>query len=481
MIGALPNRRVQIMNAPLPPKYILIVEDDPDVRKLIEVTLASEGRAIECAVDGEDALRKFHQLAGQIALVLLDVNIPRRDGIAVVKDMRSADPLVPIIVMSGVCTPRQAVEAIQSGATDFVAKPFRPDELRRMVEAAIKPQSPALTRRGEIDGMSAIDAAIDQVAGSDVPILLQGESGVGKEVLARRLHAASSRSSRPFVKINCAALPSELLESELFGHERGAFTGADRLKAGMFELAQGGVLLLDEIGDMDVRLQAKLLQVLQDHEFRRVGGSDLIKVDVRIFAATHRNLEQMIGIGEFRTDLYYRLNVIAIRIPPLRQRRDEILPLARQFWVKHAAPGMAPEIPRLMEKALLDYDWPGNVRELENVIRRFLVLQNADLIALELSTRRRPVEHPAPPEYRQARPGNSATALGQVEADKRGEESRLILDALNATNWNRRRAAVRLQIDYRALLYKMRRLSIGEPRPGASDAARSADHLHLTR
>jgi two-component system response regulator AtoC len=442
---------------------ILIVEDDPDVRKLLELTLSGFGHAVECATDGEEALRRFHELGGRIGLALVDVNMPRRNGIDVAREMRRADPLLPIIVISGVCTPQQAAEAIKSGANDFIAKPFYPEELRTLVAKAIGSRAPAPAVSARINGMEAIEAEIDQVAVSDVPILLLGESGVGKEVLARKLHAKSPRASREFVKINCAALPSELLESELFGHERGAFTGADQAKVGMFELAQGGVLLLDEIGDMDVRLQAKLLQVLQDHEFRRVGGRELIRVDVRVFAATHRDLEQMIDIGEFRADLYYRLNVIRICVPPLRERRDEILPLARQFWSKHSTPGGAPEIPRLMEKALLDYDWPGNVRELENVIRRFLVLQNADLIALELSTRRRPVErafHPEPvPPAPQA---NGVAALDQVAAAKREAESQLILEALRATHWNRRKAAARLQIDYRALLYKMKRLSIGE-------------------
>jgi two-component system, NtrC family, response regulator AtoC len=450
-----------------PPDLILIAEDDPDIRKLLELALTASGYEVECASDGADALRRYHELAGRLRLALLDVLLPGVDGVEVTRQIRRADPLLPIVVVSGVCTPRQAAEAIRSGANDFVEKPFHVEELRRVIAQAIGTRT-ASELSGRIDGMSEIEASLHQVAASDVPVLLQGESGVGKEVLARRLHSLSARASRPFVKINCAALPSELLESELFGHERGAFTGADQPKAGMFELAQGGVLLLDEIGDMDVRLQAKLLQALQDHEFRRVGGRELIKVDVRILAATHRDLERMIDAGGFRADLYYRLNVITLRVPPLRERRDEILPIARQLWAKHSSPGPEPEIPRLMEKALLDYDWPGNVRELENVIRRFLVMQNADLIALELNTRRRPERQPASGQAPAPRGTYVPAALDRVAAAQREAESRLILEALTSTRWNRRKAAAKLQIDYRALLYKMKRLSIGEAPLGAT-------------
>jgi two-component system response regulator AtoC len=300
-----------------------------------------------------------------------------------------------------------------------------------------------------------IEASLDQVASSDVPVLLQGESGVGKEVLGRKLHAKSQRAAKPFLKINCAALPSDLLESELFGYERGAFTGADQCKPGLFELAQGGTILLDEIGDMDIRLQAKLLQVLQDHEFRRVGGKEVVRVDVRILAATNRNLSERIQDGEFRADLFYRLNVIAICLPPLRERKGEILSLAQTFWEKYGVTfNSPPEIPPLLKKALLDYHWPGNIRELENVIRRFLVLQNAEAIATELNRAR----HTAPAAPRPVK----VAALEQVEIAKKEAESQLILQALRSANWNRRKAAAELKIDYRALLYKIKRLSIEE-------------------
>lgn len=234
--------------------------------------------------------------------------------------------------------------------------------------------------------MRAILTALTRLAASDVPVVFQGETGVGKEVLARELHALSPRASRPFLKLNCAAVPLELLESELFGYERGAFTGALGSKPGKFELADGGTILFDEIGDMDVKLQAKLLHVLQDNEFQRLGGTETVRVDVRVVTATHCDLQRELAAGRFRKDLYYRLSVARITIPPLRERKDEVLALARHFLEKHAVSGtQIPDVTPALERALLAYDWPGNVRELENVIRRFLVFGDEELLIQELA------------------------------------------------------------------------------------------------
>jgi two-component system response regulator AtoC len=432
---------------------ILVVEDDPAVRKLLYMTLSQNGYGVECAADGGEALPRLTQPGDPIALMLLNLSIPGRNGIEILREIRFRGYTLPIIAISGQSTPEQAAEAIKSGADDFLSKPFRFDDLHTAIHRALR------TRVAAVDEsryrMSMIEASLDQVASSDVPVLLQGESGVGKEVLGRKLHAKSQRAAKPFLKINCAALPSDLLESELFGYERGAFTGADQCKPGLFELAQGGTILLDEIGDMDIRLQAKLLQVLQDHEFRRVGGKEVVRVDVRILAATNRNLSERIQDGEFRADLFYRLNVIAICLPPLRERKGEILSLAQTFWEKYGVTfNSPPEIPPLLKKALLDYHWPGNIRELENVIRRFLVLQNAEAIATELNRAR----HTAPAAQRPVK----VAALEQVEIAKKEAESQLILQALRSANWNRRKAAAELKIDYRALLYKIKRLSIEE-------------------
>jgi DNA-binding NtrC family response regulator len=306
-----------------------------------------------------------------------------------------------------------------------------------------------------------------RVGRSDVPVLLHGETGAGKEVMARKLWSYSNRVGKPFLKLNCAALPSELIESELFGYEKGAFTGAMVDKPGKFELAQDGTILLDEIGDMDTRLQAKLLQVLQDGEVQPLGSSRIVNVNVRIMAATHRDLQAAIAQGTFREDLYYRVSVINITIPPLRERRDEIIPLAEKLLARHVLPGAsAPQIPETLRRAILAHSWPGNVRELENVMRRFLVYQDAELLAAELG------DPTAPPKLRLAvtrTPAQPRPPLrtGRVSFDHFAEASRsaeykLLLETLESVRWNRRQAAALLDIDYKALLYKLQKHGIVE-------------------
>jgi two-component system response regulator AtoC len=306
-----------------------------------------------------------------------------------------------------------------------------------------------------------------RVGCSDVPVLLHGETGAGKEVMARKLWTYSNRVGKPFLKLNCAALPSELIESELFGYEKGAFTGAMMDKPGKFELAQDGTILLDEIGDMDTRLQAKLLQVLQDGEVQPLGSSRTIKVNVRIMAATHRDLHAAIAQGTFREDLYYRLSVINITIKPLRERSHEIIPLAQQLLLRHVAPGSTvPSIPETLRRALLEHRWPGNVRELENVMRRYLVYQDAALLAAELTD---PFDSPRP-RLAVARPSSAAHAPqnnNRVSFDhfaeaSRTAESKLLLETLESVRWNRRQAAIQLNIDYKALLYKLQKHGIVE-------------------
>jgi transcriptional regulator with PAS, ATPase and Fis domain len=311
---------------------------------------------------------------------------------------------------------------------------------------------------------------------SDVPVLLQGETGVGKEVMARRLWAYSSRSRNPFLKLNCTALPSDLIESELFGYDKGAFTGATADKPGKFELAQNGTILLDEIGDMDIRLQAKLLQVLQDGEVQPLGSGRLVKVNVRVMAATHRDLRACIAQGSFREDLYYRLSVINITVSPLRERREEILPLAEKLLLRHMAPGSTPpEIPEALRQAMLVHPWPGNVRELENFMRRMLIYleanQDATLLIRELAdsveaARRRRATDRIPEGPRTAMRYNNFAEVSRTA------ESKLLLEALEAARWNRRKAALRLNLDYKALLYKLRKYGIvdGKARPQEQDA-----------
>jgi transcriptional regulator with PAS, ATPase and Fis domain len=334
--------------------------------------------------------------------------------------------------------------------------------------------------------MQELMSVIGQVSWSDATVLIQGETGSGKEVLARHLHVLSRRANKPFLKLNCAALPSELVESELFGYERGAFTGAFQKKPGMFELADGGTLMLDEIGDMPYNLQAKLLQVLQDQEFQRLGGKETVHVDVRVIAATHNDLEQSIANGKFRADLFYRLNVINLVVPPLRERPEDILSMAEFLMKKHAndeAP--IPPLTAQLRGALLAYSWPGNVRELENVMRKYIVVSKPDMIIRDLQARSARQALTASLLNSGAAPvGPASPILEQVTIAKEQAEREAILAALGSTRWNRKKAANILKIDYKALLYKMKKLGIDEdvavPSEPASETPPAAPLKRMT-
>ncbi len=362
-------------------------------------------------------------------------------------------------------------ESILSNTMQKVAQPFEPPAGTGSNNA----------HAGSVDQPRGIYAAnanhyteefLRRVGLSDVPVLLHGETGVGKEVMARRLWAYSSRSGKPFFKLNCTALPSDLIESELFGYDKGAFTGATADKPGKFELAQNGTILLDEIGDMDIRLQAKLLQVLQDGEVQPLGSARLIKVNVRVMAATHRNLRAAIAQGSFREDLYYRLSVINITVPPLRERRDEILPLAEKLLLRHMASGSAPpEIPEALKRAMLAHPWPGNVRELENLMRRLIIYQDTNLLIAEMADtvatarRRRATD-------RIAEVPRVPTNFNHFAEASRTAESKLLIETLESSRWNRRQAAQRLDLDYKAFLYKLQKYGIVDrkARRGEHDA-----------
>jgi len=459
-------------------RTILVGEDELEVRGYLEMALKCLGYGVELAQDGDEVLACLQSSRSEFAAVLLDLMMPNRDGLDTLREIRRIDPDLPVIIVSGASSTLNIVTAMKNGGTDFLCKPVAHEDLRKAITRALETKGTEFTPvsrnaapnskafLGRNPRMKEIHALVGQIGWSEAPVLIQGETGTGKEVIARELHAQSPRANKPFLKLNCAALPSELVESELFGYERGAFTGAFQKKAGMFEMADGGTILLDEIGDMDVRLQAKLLQVLQDHEFQRIGGKETIKVDVRVMAATHRDLESAIADRNFREDLYYRLNVINIVLPPLRERSEDIIGMAEFLIKKHIPQGTPlPLITNDLKHAMMGHAWPGNVRELENFVRKFLILKDPALLARELQAKaaRKPalamVSASMPHQVEETA---AAPILEQVTKAKQQAETEAILAALNSTRWNRKQAATFLKIDYKALLYKMKKLGIDE-------------------
>jgi two-component system, NtrC family, response regulator AtoC len=483
---------------------ILLGEDDIEVRGYIETALKCQGYSVELAQDGDEVLSALQGSPAPISAVILNVVLPRKNGIQVLREIRRFDGVTPVIMVAGTASPLEVVEAMKDGANDFMVKPVTPEDLRRSLRAAFGNKPPAAPRCVEPQAappdrevffgtnpeMRELQKLIGPIGWSDAPVLILGETGVGKEVLAREVHARSPRAKKSILKLNCAALPSELVESELFGYERGAFTGAFQKKLGMFELANGATILLDEIGDMDFRLQAKLLQVLQDQEFQRLGGKDTIRVDVRVIASTHRDLGKAMAENAFREDLYYRLNVMNIRVPALRERREDIVSMAEFLLRKRAAPGAPPvQIPPPLAEVFREYHWPGNVRELENTVRRFLILRDAESLEREFRAKlSRPSVNgtTAPVAAREEAPASpkapviavipdlsnvpdpSIPVLEQIAKVKREAERIAILEALKTTHWNRRQAAVLVHVDYKALLYKMKVLSIKKEKPGGT-------------
>ncbi len=459
-------------------RTILVGEDDAEVREYLGMTLRCRGYDVQLAVDGEEVVS--HLQAGRPAsLVLLDIMMPNKDGWETLRDIRNMRLDTPVIMLSGMFSPPNVVQAMKNGATDFLAKPVSHDDLGRAIEQALagRPADHPLLEPstdwetamffGRNPAMNHLKASLPKVASSDVPVLIQGETGTGKEVLARLLHELSPRSNRPFVKLNCAAMPSELIESELFGYERGAFTGAFHKKAGLFELADQGTIFLDEIGDMDVRLQAKLLQVLQDQEFRRLGGTEIVRVQVRVIAATHRDLSQAIRDRTFREDLYYRLNVFTLNLPSLRERKEDIAGLT-EFLIRRHSPedSQPPTLTPQLQAALTAFPWPGNIRQLENIVRKLMVLREQNLIVNELKALEKGVEAPGSDSsgkpVRKRPEIESGSLLKQASLAKEEAEVAAILDALQKSRWNRKQAAAMLNIEYKALLYKMKKMSIEE-------------------
>jgi DNA-binding NtrC family response regulator len=375
---------------------ILVVDDEANARNALAEILKEEGYSVDTAADGFKALARAEELGPE--LVLTDLKMPGMDGVKLLDKLREGTPDLPVVVMTAFGAVDTAVAAMRAGAADYLTKPLNTDELllvvQRSLEAARLRREAAGLRAelaeryrfeniiGAAPQMQQVFKTVAQVAPSRATILLSGESGTGKELVAAAIHQRSPRARGPFVKLHCAALAESLLESELFGHERGAFTGADRRREGRFEQANGGTLFLDEVGEIPLATQVKLLRVLQEHEFERVGGNQSLHVDVRLIAATNRDLKAMVGAGAFREDLFYRLNVINLRLPALRERASDIPALARHFLERYAAENGKP-VTRITDLALgrlRAYPWPGNVRELENVIERAVVLAEGDAI-----------------------------------------------------------------------------------------------------
>ena len=379
---------------PMTNPKVLVVDDDSGIRRSLTRLLENSEHTTSQACDGEQALALLQQEA--VDLILLDIKMPRSNGLEVLKEIKKLDPKVPVVIMTAHGTTSTAIEAIKGGAYDYILKPFDIpallDLVRKALEAsaamkhhvAVAPldhaQEAPESLVGKSQAMQEVYKMIGRIAQSDITVLLEGESGTGKELVARAIYHHSLRNQKPFLAVNCAAIPEALLESELFGHERGAFTDAKTLRIGKFEQCHGGTIFLDEIGDMSLPTQSKVLRVLQDKEFQRVGGTENIKVNVRVLAATHRDLLKGITEGKFRQDLYYRLNVLIIKLPPLRDRKADVPLLAHYFLNKFQPAGRHFTLTAASLEKLKQYDWPGNVRELENVLKRAMVVSKKDVL-----------------------------------------------------------------------------------------------------
>jgi len=451
---------------------ILVVDDDESLRDSLALVLGSEGYEVSRAGNGEEALRRLAEAPADV--VLCDLRMPGRDGLELLPELARRCPEATLILMSAYGTEELAIEAMRRGAYDYLAKPFPPSEallvirkaqererLRRSNELLQREVNRAVGDRPIVaasDAMIGVLELVERAAEFKATVLLTGESGTGKEVLARAIHAQSPRRNEAFVAINCGAIPENLLESELFGHAKGAFTGADRARRGLFVEADGGTLFLDEIGELPPTLQVKLLRVLQEEEVRPLGESKARKVDARVLAATARDLETDVREGRFREDLFYRLNVVRVEVPPLRDRQQDI-PLLVDHFLAHFRDALGKPVQGITDDALarlVAYPWPGNVRELENVMERALILARSEWLTLtELPEN---LTHAKTPVAREGETLSLRTA-------KRRAEIQAIERALRTTEGNRTHAARLLEISHRALLYKLKEYGLGKATP----------------
>jgi two-component system response regulator AtoC len=453
---------------------ILLVDDEPGMLRYIKTLLEVDDYTVETATTGEEALEKIEKgLAPD--LVLLDVLMPGIDGLQTLEQLRQKQSRLKVVMLSCVNDTRKVVQAMKLGAQDYLTKPFQKAELDAVIDLCLGHKQ---TFNGEVEelaedtffiaaspAMRKIRSQAALVANVDIPVLLLGESGTGKEVLARLIHKLSPRAHRTFLKVNCAAVPGELLESELFGYEPGAFTGATHAKPGKFELCNKGTILLDEIGEMPPLLQAKLLHVLQDQQFSRLGSRSVIKVDVRILAATNINIPEALANKRLREDLYYRLNAFTLSLPPLRDRKEEIPILLKHSMTRMAERYARPPLPLSpnLLQACQNHSWPGNLRELNNFLKRYLILGDENLAVTELVPRH-DGNGGGHGDGSSKNDGGGLKSLARSAKDE--AEALAITQALEQTNWNRKQAAAILQISYKALLYKIRQYGIAEAKGG---------------
>jgi DNA-binding NtrC family response regulator len=448
---------------------VLVIDDKESMRAMLTTALSDEGYSVDAAEDGKKGLELAR--VKNYDLVITDLKMPDVDGLEVLSGIKDIDSDMAVVIMTAYGTVETAVAAMKNGAYDFITKPFDPDHLTVIIERALENRrliaENSLLREelahnlgfseiiGQDEKMKEVSRLIQKVAGSDTSVLLQGESGTGKELFARAIHNLSPRRDKPYVAINCAAIPRELLENELFGSEKGAFTSAVARKMGKFEIADGGTIFLDEIGDMDIALQAKLLRVLQQKNFERLGGNKTVTVDVRVIAATNMNLNEMIKKKVFREDLYYRLSVFPITIPPLRDRQSDIRPLSDYFISKYCKEMKKPvksptkEALSLMEK----YHWPGNVRELENTVERAIILAEGKKITPEHLAIRLPTTNEI--KLREGAGLKEIGAHAQMQAEKAA-----IIRVLKQVRGNKRKCAEILKIDYTTLFDKLKKYKI---------------------
>lgn len=451
---------------------LLIVDDEQSMREFLEIMLSQDGYEVRTASTGEEGIEIYRKEAAD--LVLTDVRMPGMSGLDLIREIHSLDPTTPTIAITAYASAGDAIRALREGAYDYISKPFQLEDLRIVIRNALEAQrfsqenlaslqSPDKAYRlGDIIGKSSemVDMfdLLLKVAPSKATVLIEGESGTGKELFAKAIHERSPRAARPFVPVNCTAIPETLLEAELFGHVKGSFTGAVANKSGLVEAAHTGTLFLDEVGDIPPSIQPKLLRFLQEREFRRIGGTEDRKVDVRVIAATNRNLEKMMERGEFRGDLYYRLNVIRMRIPPLRERDEDIPLLAEHFLKKYAREQgkKIHKISSLAMRVLSNYEYPGNVRELENIVERCVTLEQSDQLTAEHLPQKL-VEQSPQIGARDVDIPPDGIDLDQVTESV---ERKLISRALEITGGNRARASRLLGITLRSLRYRLMKLGM---------------------